>query len=394
MTNPPTGTVTFLLTDIEGSTRLWERNSKAMTEALAWHDEVMRAAIENNGGYIFTTAGDAFCAAFPDPMQAAAAAVEGQEVVSSKDWGELGVLRVRMAIDTGIAEERGGDYFGPPVNRASRIMKLAAGGEVLASHTTADLLKHHLDEGIRIQRLGERQLKDVAEPEILFNIEFGPVTAAPAPPPRRRRMVLGFAGIGLIVVIAAVVVIMRSTVSPETATLTNADAADAEWIGESTGDCDANLSVRFSKAAFQSGSESPQPISDVEATLGVNCPEKSWVLTGVTQAADCTSPPEMSTLESATVNCDLTINGDGAVADLTLALEWTATGAVVTETIPNSENNDAQHTRMATVVGEVMMRVTADDDLVALFSGFQGFVDFDLDEALITSVPGEQIILP
>ena len=393
MTNPPTGTVTFLLTDIEGSTRLWEQNSKAMTEALAWHDDVMRAAIENNGGYIFTTAGDAFCAAFPDPMQAAAAAVEGQEVVGSKDWGELGVLRVRMAIDTGIAEERGGDYFGPPVNRASRIMKLAAGGEVLASHTTADLLKHHLDEGIRIERLGERQLKDVAEPEIVFNIEFGPATPPPAPPRRRRRMVMGLAGLGLVGVIAAVLMIAKPFSSAETATLTGFDAAYADWIDEEVEGCGAALNIGFGEAAaYQVGSESPQlGTADVDASLGVNCPEKSWVLYGVVPAADCIPPPEMVTLESATVTCDLTISGDGAEADLKLALEWTATGGVATETIPNS---DPQHTRMATLVGDVMMQVTTDDDLVALFSGFQGFGDSDLVEARMVSIPGEQIIAP
>ena len=368
-----------------------------MTEALAWHDQVMRAAIESNGGYIFTTAGDAFCAAFPDPMQAAAAAVEAQEVVSSKEWGELGVLRVRMAIDTGIAEERGGDYFGPPVNRASRIMKLAAGGEVVASHTTADLLKHHLDEGIRIRRLGERRLKDVAEPEIVFSIEFGPATAPPAPPPRRRRMVMGLAGLGLIVVIAAVLLIAKPFSSSETATLIGFDAAYVDWIDEAIDDCSANLSVGFGKAAgLQVGSESPaQPHSDFDASLGVNCPETSWVLYGVTPAADCSPPPEIASLDSATVNCDLTINGDGAEAHLTIALEWTASGGVITETIPNSESNEVQHTRTATVIGEVMIEVTDDADLEALFSGFSGFAASEVDDAGIASTPQQSgIVLP
>jgi hypothetical protein len=144
-----------------------------MKRALAWHDETVRHAIETHGGYVFSTAGDSFAAAFSDPMSAADAAVEIQQALE-RVWPGLGVLRVRMALDTGIADERGGDYFGPPVNRASRLMSAAKGGEVLASHTTADLLRHHLEEGIRLVDRGQRQLKGVARSEAVFAVEFGP----------------------------------------------------------------------------------------------------------------------------------------------------------------------------------------------------------------------------
>jgi hypothetical protein len=170
-----------------------------MKRALAWHDETVRHAIETHGGYVFSTAGDSFAAAFSDPMSAADAAVEIQQALE-RVWPGLGVLRVRMALDTGIADERGGDYFGPPVNRASRLMSAAKGGEVLASHTTADLLRHHLEEGIRLVDRGQRQLKGVARSEAVFAVEFGPKQ-------RRRWPVRRRAGIWIAatVVIAAIV---------------------------------------------------------------------------------------------------------------------------------------------------------------------------------------------
>ena len=116
-TSPPTGTLTFLFTDIEGSTKLWETNPAAMQPALARHDEILRGAIEGRGGYVFKTLGDAFCAAFPTASDALEAALETQRRLLSEEWQETGPLRVRMALHTGAAEERDGDYFGPPVNR-------------------------------------------------------------------------------------------------------------------------------------------------------------------------------------------------------------------------------------------------------------------------------------
>ena len=110
----PTGTVTFLFTDIEGSTRLWEQNTQAMQLALARHDEVLRSAIEERGGYVFKTVGDAFCAAFSSAPEALGAALAAQRALRAEPWDEESLIRVRMALHTGAVDEREGDYFGPP----------------------------------------------------------------------------------------------------------------------------------------------------------------------------------------------------------------------------------------------------------------------------------------
>jgi class 3 adenylate cyclase len=116
---PPTGTLTFLFTDIEGSTRLWENDAQAMQAALARHDELLRWAIEEHGGYVFKTVGDAFCCAFLTTPDALEAALEAQRTLSSEEWEGTEPLRVRMALHTGAAEERDGDYFGPTLNRVA-----------------------------------------------------------------------------------------------------------------------------------------------------------------------------------------------------------------------------------------------------------------------------------
>src|SRR5215213_4386365 len=149
MTSPPTGTVTFLFTDIEGSTRLWESNSQAMQEALARHDELLRTAIEARGGYVFKTVGDAFCAAFGTATDAAEAALACQRALLEEGWTEdVGAIRVKMALHTGVAEERDGDYFGPPVNRVARLMSAAHGGQVLLSLPTHEMVRDQLPAGV------------------------------------------------------------------------------------------------------------------------------------------------------------------------------------------------------------------------------------------------------
>jgi class 3 adenylate cyclase len=113
MAGPPTGTVTFLFTDIEGSTKMWERHTEAMQSALSRHDDILRKAIEERGGYVFKTVGDAFCAAFASAPAALEASLLAQRTLLEEGWPEeIGSLRVRMALHTGAAEERGGDYFG------------------------------------------------------------------------------------------------------------------------------------------------------------------------------------------------------------------------------------------------------------------------------------------
>jgi hypothetical protein len=118
----PSGTVTFLFTDIEGSTKLWDEHPVAMRVALARHDAILRRAIESHGGHVFTTIGDEFCAAFATTPDALGAALAAQRALHAEEWDEVEPLRVRVALHTGAAEQREGDYFGPPLNRVARFL--------------------------------------------------------------------------------------------------------------------------------------------------------------------------------------------------------------------------------------------------------------------------------
>ena len=132
--------MTFLFTDVEGSTPLWDAFPDAMGVALARHDEIVRSAIESHGGYVFSTHGDEFAAAFERAGDAVAAALAAQRELSAEQWRGGVVLRVRMGLHSGEVEERDGDYFGAPVNRAARIMGVANGAQVLVSELTAGLI--------------------------------------------------------------------------------------------------------------------------------------------------------------------------------------------------------------------------------------------------------------
>src|SRR5215470_14335295 len=124
----PTGTVTFLFTDLEGSTRLWEQYPEAMKEALARHDEILRDAINTYNGHVVKMTGDGAHAAFSDARAAVLAARDAQIALLAEAWGEPGPLRVRMGVHTGPADARDGDYYGTAVNRAARIANAAHGG--------------------------------------------------------------------------------------------------------------------------------------------------------------------------------------------------------------------------------------------------------------------------
>ena len=170
MSSPPTGTVTFLFTDIEGSTKMWERSPPAMHRALARHDEILREAIEEQEGYLFKTVGDVFCAAFPTAPDALEAALSAQRTLFADEWPQTGPLRVRMALHTGAAEERDGDYFGPPVNRVARLLSAVHGGQVLLSLPTHEMVRDQLPAEAALVDLGERLLKDLFRPERVFQL--------------------------------------------------------------------------------------------------------------------------------------------------------------------------------------------------------------------------------
>jgi class 3 adenylate cyclase len=166
----PTGTVTFLFTDIEGSTSMWERNAEAMQRALARHEEILQSAIEVNSGYVFKTVGDAFCAAFASAPDALEAALSAQRALYAQEWNECCTIRARMALHTGTVEERGGDYFGPPVNRVARLLSAGHGGQTLLSLATQELVRDQLPSGTGMRDLSERRLKDLIRPERIFQL--------------------------------------------------------------------------------------------------------------------------------------------------------------------------------------------------------------------------------
>jgi predicted ATPase/class 3 adenylate cyclase len=168
--NLPSGTITFLFTDIEGSTKMWERHPAQMGQALAHHDEILRQTIEANDGYVFKTVGDAFCAAFHTAPQAVRAAFEAQTVIEAEPLRESPILKVRMAVHTGAAEVRDNDYFGQPLNRAARLLSAAHGSQVILSDVSHDLCRDALPAGCTLRALGEHRLKDLGRPESVFQL--------------------------------------------------------------------------------------------------------------------------------------------------------------------------------------------------------------------------------
>ncbi len=183
MTELPRGTVTFLFTDVEGSTRLWEEHPETMHTALARHDTILRGAIESHDGHVVKQTGDGFHAVFADAAAAIGAARRAQLALSEEAWGDPGPLRVRMGIHTGPAELRDGDYYGSAVNRAARLMSVANGGQVIVSRATEELLHDSPLDGVELLDLGEHRLRDLARPEHVFQLA-APGLARDFPPLR------------------------------------------------------------------------------------------------------------------------------------------------------------------------------------------------------------------
>jgi predicted ATPase/class 3 adenylate cyclase len=166
----PSGTITFVFTDIEGSTQRWDRDRAAMAAAVRRHDALMRETIAAHNGHVFKTIGDAFCAAFSRPGDAIAAMFDAQRTLGAEDFSAVGGLRVRVAIHTGTADERDRDYFGPAVNRVARLLGIGHGGQVLLSGVTSDLVEGALPPQASLRDLGEQRLKDLARPEHVYQL--------------------------------------------------------------------------------------------------------------------------------------------------------------------------------------------------------------------------------
>jgi predicted ATPase/class 3 adenylate cyclase len=168
----PTGTVTFLFTDIEGSTHLWEQHPEAMKTALARHDEILRQNIEDRHGHIIKTTGDGIHAAFATALDGVSAALNAQQAFSAEKWSEIEPhqVKIRIGLHTGEAEARGGDYYGPALNRAARLMSIGHGGQTLLSTITADLVRDQLPSDVSLRDLGEHRLKDLVRSEHIFQL--------------------------------------------------------------------------------------------------------------------------------------------------------------------------------------------------------------------------------
>ncbi|HNQ94706.1 MAG TPA: adenylate/guanylate cyclase domain-containing protein, partial [Anaerolineales bacterium] len=194
----PTGTVTFLFTDIEGSTKLWEQYPEAMKPALAKHDSILKEAVESNRGQIVKTAGDGIHAVFPTAIDGINAAITAQHKLNSLILDtQLPItnpqspvsslaLTSRMGLHTGEAELREGDYFGQTLNRAARIMSAGHGGQILISDVVAQVAREHLAADVSLLDLGEHYLKGVVQAEKIYQVvapnlqkEFPPLNSIP-----------------------------------------------------------------------------------------------------------------------------------------------------------------------------------------------------------------------
>src|SRR6202044_360077 len=176
--------VTFLLTDIEGSTAAWETDAEAMAVALARHDELVEQVVTSRGGRLIKTRGegDATFSVFDRPSATAAAAIELQDAISREQWNLREPMRIRIALHTGEVELRDGDYFGRAVNRAARLRSLAVGGRILCSGATAELVIDSLPDDVVLADLGLRELRNLARPEHVFELRLETAEESAQPP--------------------------------------------------------------------------------------------------------------------------------------------------------------------------------------------------------------------
>jgi predicted ATPase len=185
--------VTFLFTDIEGSTRLWQEDEALMRHAVARHDRLLRAVVADQGGVVFSTMGDGLAAAFPTASAALSCAVQAQRLIGQETWEMVRPLRVRMGLHTGEAELRDGDYFGTAVNRAGRLVAVGHGGQVICSSATAELA----DSGLALVDLGEHRLRDLDRAMHVFQVgegSFPPLRSLSAFPGNLPRQLTSFVG--------------------------------------------------------------------------------------------------------------------------------------------------------------------------------------------------------
>jgi class 3 adenylate cyclase len=168
MTNHP---LTFLFTDIQNSTPLWEQFPDEMQQAASLHDSLIRTIIEQHQGRVVKTTGDGFHAVFESPSDAIAAALASQQEIITVTWPEdIRTLKVRMGLHTGESQERDGDYYGPAVNRAARVMGIGHGGQILISEVSTMLVRDSLPQDATLLDLGQYRLKGLTAPEQIYQL--------------------------------------------------------------------------------------------------------------------------------------------------------------------------------------------------------------------------------
>jgi predicted ATPase/class 3 adenylate cyclase len=193
--------ITFLFTDIERSSELWEAHPQAMGRALVQHDNLLREVFTQHQGNVFKTVGDAFCVAFDLASDAVRASITAQRELARNAWEETGPLRVRMAMHSGEAEVRDGDYFGQTLNRVARVLSTAHGGQILLTRVIAETVGPGLPNEVSMRDLGERRLKDLSRPERIFQLvvqdlpaEFPPLRSLEVLPNNLPAQVTSFVG--------------------------------------------------------------------------------------------------------------------------------------------------------------------------------------------------------
>jgi predicted ATPase/class 3 adenylate cyclase len=201
MVELPSGTVTFLFTDLEVSTRLWDQEPEAMRAALARHDEILRVGVAAQGGHVVKGRGDGVHAAFATADAAVRAAIDCELAMGAERWTVSEPLRARIGIHTGVAELRDGDYFGSAVNRSARLEAIAHGGQIVCSQATTDLARDVLAEGVVFVDLGEHRLRDLSRAERVFQVHapglqsrFAPLASVDAFPGNLPRELTSFVG--------------------------------------------------------------------------------------------------------------------------------------------------------------------------------------------------------
>ncbi|TML65805.1 MAG: adenylate/guanylate cyclase domain-containing protein, partial [Actinobacteria bacterium] len=251
MAELPTGTVTFLFTDLEGSTRLWEEHGEAMKAALARHDEIVRGVIESHGGHVVKGTGDGFHAVFATAADAVSAASAAQVGLNAEPWSTTGPLKVRIGLHTCEVELRDGDYYGSAVNRAARLMSASHGGQVVCSAATADLVRD--DAMFEWRDLGEHRLVGLVRPERIWQLcsselpdEFPPLRSAQAVRGNLPRQLTSFVGREVEVVEVAELVrthsslvtltgvggVGKTRLALEVAAVVVSDFVDGGWVCE------------------------------------------------------------------------------------------------------------------------------------------------------------------